>query len=328
MRVVKRKEKLNLLITGAAGYFASRYIQSVLRDPDNRHNMILIDDLTNAGRESVPQGAPFFQIGLNDRRKMTELFLDYQFDAVIHFAGYADGQNSFADPVYDAMKNVLGSLNLLEQCKEQQVPKFIYISTTDVYGLTHKAVTDSSWPHPISPHAASKFAIEQYLPIYQQNYDMDFWVLRFGSLYGYGQQKNDSVIASIMYQILTEKHVSLFGNDETKYDLLFIDDAIFAVNLALFTEQPHIFIGDRSLHVINIVSGESVSSTVLYQKIAQYMDCSIIPTYTESKHPIPSRDIDNNWARTILGWKPNVTLDDGILRTLEWIRQHAVKKEK
>ncbi len=173
---------MKILITGGAGFIASnvadRYISL-------GHEVVIVDNLVTGRRENVPRQATFIEMDICDA-KIANVFATEKPDIVNHHAAQMDVRKSVSDPIYDANVNVLGGLNLLQNCVEHRIKKFIFASTGGaIYGEQDYFPADEKHPiRPLSPYGITKLTTEKYLYFYHQTYSLNYTVLRYANVYG------------------------------------------------------------------------------------------------------------------------------------------------
>jgi UDP-glucose 4-epimerase len=173
---------VNILVTGGAGFIGSHIADALINEG---HTVSVVDDLSMGKRENVNVEAEFYQLDIRNER-MRNIFKDEQLDAVVHQAAQMDVRKSVADPMFDASVNIIGTLNLLEQCREFNVEKVIFSSTGGaIYGEQERFPADEEHPlRPISPYGIAKLSIEKYLHYYHEVHGLDYVSLRYANVYG------------------------------------------------------------------------------------------------------------------------------------------------
>ncbi|NIR48384.1 NAD-dependent epimerase/dehydratase family protein, partial [candidate division KSB1 bacterium] len=173
---------MKILVTGGAGFIGSHIVDAYIsRD----HEVVVVDDLSSGERTNLNPQAEFFQLDIQDER-LEEIFAKFKFDVVNHHAAQMDVRKSVTDPEFDARVNVLGTLNLLENCVKHGVKKFIFASTGGaVYGEQEYFPADEAHPTwPISPYGITKLTCEKYLFYYKEVRNLANVIFRYSNVYG------------------------------------------------------------------------------------------------------------------------------------------------
>jgi UDP-glucose 4-epimerase len=177
---------MNILVTGGAGFIGSHLADALI---DEGHRVAVVDNLSTGDRKQVNPKAEFYGIDLLDDT-LSAVFAQEKPEMVFHLAAQIDVQTSLKKPVHDAHVNVLGTINLLQQCAEHHVRKVIYSSSAAVYGNPEYLGVDERHPlKPTSFYGVSKLVPEQYLATFSQLYDLDYTILRYANVYGERQGK-------------------------------------------------------------------------------------------------------------------------------------------
>jgi len=313
------------LVTGAAGFIASRVCESLLAEG---HQVVGLDNFDPAydlrlkdyrlAKISSQPGFHFYRESICNRIALDEVFATHQgIDAVVNLAAKAGVRDSVIDPwsYYDT--NVTGTLNLLEQCRRNGIPKFLLASTSSIYGADAPYPTpeeaDSSCP--LQPYAASKKAAETLCHSYHYLYGLDISVVRYFTVYGPAGRPNMSMFRFTKW-ISEGMPVQVFGDGNQTRGFTYLDDIAQGTILAL---KP------LGYEVINLGGHESIrilDLIAMFEKeISKQANIQFAPA-----HPA---DMQASWAdiqkaRRLLGWEPQVNLESGIREMIAWYQQeHA-----
>jgi len=177
-----------ILVTGGAGFIGSTLIDKLISEGNE---VVIIDDLSSGKKEYVNSQAKFYEVDICSAAKIAKIFQKEKFDFVYHLAAQIDVRKSVADPVKDNEINVLGGINIIENCRLNEVKKIIFASTGGaIYGETEEIpTTEISLTYPVSPYGIHKLTLEKYLNYYYQVYGLNYTVLRFANVYGPRQFK-------------------------------------------------------------------------------------------------------------------------------------------
>ena len=306
-------EAKKVIVTGGAGFIGSHLVDLLLAEG---HQVVVIDNLSTGKLRNLNPSATFHHSDIT-HQLVNDVFHREQPDFVFHMAAQVSVTESTKDPINDAAINVTGTLRLLEACRHNGVEKFIYSSTGGaLYGdpeINHCAET--TLVRPMSPYGLSKHLGEQYVKLYQRLYHLNYTILRYGNVYGPRQDPHGEagVIAIFAQAMLEGRQPQIFGVGDQERDFVFVADVVQANLRAM--EQ-----GDGE--AINIGTGESTSVNYIYQALR-----SIIQYRWEAEHR-PQRpgeiyriSLECSKAARLLGWSPQINLENGLQQTVEFFRK-------
>ncbi len=304
---------MRILVTGGAGFIGSHVVDAYI---EQGHQVVVIDDLSTGRVSNLNPAATFYRLDIRDPG-LDEVFAREGFDAVNHHAAQMDVRWSVADPRFDADVNVLGSVNVLECARRHAVKHMIYISTGGaVYGEPEYLPCDESHPiNPICPYGVSKHTVEHYLYMYRQLYGLDYVVLRYPNVYGPRQDPHGEagVVAIFTGQMLADEPVVINGDGEQERDFVFVGDCARANLLAL--ENPN------AAGIYNLGSARGTTINQIFEVLAQATGYTRRPSYGPPKAGETRRIfLHAGKVYSHLGWQALVSLEDGILRTVEYFR--------
>jgi UDP-glucuronate 4-epimerase len=314
---------MRVLVTGGAGFIGSHIVEQLLAQD---HAAAILDDFNNfydpaikhANIATVKDHAPIFRIDLRDNNTVRDLFRREKFDAVIHLAARAGVRPSIAQPQLYYDTNVGGTLHLLEAARSIGIKRFIFASSSSVYGIS-KTVPFSEDLHltqTISPYAASKIAAEFLCSTFSHLYQMRVVGLRFFTVYG-PRQRPDLAIHQFTRRIVAGKPIDQFGDGTTRRDYTYIDDIVQGVMAALKYEGA-IF------DIFNLGENETIQLKDLIAQIEQTIGKSaIINQLPEQPGDVPLTCADISKARRLLGYAPKTKLAEGLPKFVEWFREFA-----
>ncbi len=312
-------------LTGVAGFIAARVAELLL---DAGHEVVGVDNLNDAydvrmkeyrlGRLISREGFHFTKMDISHREELDALFQNElkgsgrkNFEAVINLAARAGVRQSVEDPWVYVHTNITGTLNLLELCRKNEIKKFILASTSSVYGAdaplptTEKATSDQ----PLQPYAASKKGAEVLAYSYHFLYGIDVTIFRYFTVYG-PAARPDMVMFRFAQWIHEGKVLKVNGDGEQSRGFTYVDDVARGTILGL---KP------MSYQVINLGGSETIKINALIklfeEKIGQKAEVEYLPA-----HPA---DMKENWAdvgkaRDLLGWHPQVSLNEGVTNLITW----------
>ncbi|HWC66347.1 MAG TPA: NAD-dependent epimerase/dehydratase family protein, partial [Thermoanaerobaculia bacterium] len=226
-------EKLNVLVTGGAGFIGSHVAAAYLAEG---HRVVIVDDLSTGSRERIPGGARFVEDDLT-RMDLAPLLRDEKIQVVNHHAAQIDLRASVRDPVWDARINVLGSVRVFEACRAAGTRRVIFSSTGGaIYGEPEGEKADESHPtNPVSPYGVAKLSVEKYLHFYRVEHGFQTVVFRYANVYGPGQNgKGEAgVVAIFAERMLRGEAPTIHGDGGQTRDYVFVGDCVEANRRAL-----------------------------------------------------------------------------------------------
>ena len=304
-----------ILVTGGAGFIGSHLVDELIK---KNHQVIVVDDLSTGKKENLNPQAKFYKLKIQDR-KLSLIFKKEKLEIVCHLAAQMNVRRSIADPIFDAQSNIIGSLNLLENCVKYKIKKFIFISTGGaIYGDRVKIPTlETEKEQPISPYGIAKLAIEKYLYYYSNQHRLPYTILRLANIYGPRQNHlgEAGVVAVFCNQLITKKPLWVNGGEQTR-DFVYAADVVSAVTKALPKKVQGIF---------NIATGKQTNIDNLAKKIIQ-----IANTKVPVKHRpyIPGEQmkscLSSNKIKHDLNWQPKYDLERGLKETWDWFQNQQI----
>ncbi|MEO6028124.1 MAG: NAD-dependent epimerase/dehydratase family protein [Candidatus Binatia bacterium] len=303
---------MKILVTGGAGFIASHISDAYIAAG---HEVVIVDDLSSGKRANLPAAAKFYHADIRTP-EAREIIRNERPQVLSHHAAQMDVRRSVADPAFDATVNVLGMINMLEGAREVGVEKVLFASSGGAtYGEQSEFPAPETHVHePLSPYGITKATGEHYLFFYHAVYGMPYVALRYANVYGPRQDPHGEagVVAIFTERLLANQAPTINGDGKQSRDYVFVGDVVRA-NLAAL-EKP--FVGS-----INIGTGVETDVTMLYAHLR---------VLTGSPHPAqhgPAKAgeqrrsvIAITRAAEVLGWKPEISLEEGLRRTVEFFR--------
>ena len=309
------------LVTGAAGFIGARTSAMLI---EQGHTVVGVDNLNEAYDVRIKEyrlrklqelnGFEFVRDNISDRAVIRHPSLvTRRFDAVINLAAWAGVRASVKNPWVYAETNVIGTLNMLELCRQTGTKKFLLASTSSIYGANPPYPTPetASSSEPLQPYAASKKGAEAMTHAYHHLYDIDVSVVRFFTVYG-PAGRPDLAIFRFVKWISEEQPVRVNGDGEQSRGFTFIDDITRGIIAAL---KP------LGFEIFNLGGHEVITINDLIKLVEDVVGKKAIVQYG----PPDLADMRSNWAdvskaRQLLGWQPQFTLREGIGKLVEWYR--------
>ncbi len=310
---------MKILVTGGAGFIGSNIVDRYI---ELGHEVVIVDDLSSGKKDNINPKAVFYEINIQSD-ELKEVFDKHNFDVVNHHAAQIDVRKSVDDPVYDAQINVIGLLNLLENCRKFDVKKVVFISSGGVvYGDPENKPPTEDYPFaPESPYGVTKMVGEYYVRYYSKVHGLRFTALRYSNVYGPRQDPHGEagVIAIFSNLLLEGKVCTIFGDGEQTRDYVFVEDVVEANVLALDKGNNESF---------NIGTGIPTSVNILLKKMASVLNCTNGPNFAPArKGELKENYLNSSKAKNLLGWNPRFSLDEGLRKTIEWFKQNVDKNK-
>jgi UDP-glucose 4-epimerase len=320
--------KMNVLVTGGAGYIGSIMTERLLA---HGHNAIVYDSLELGHRQAVAPAAIFIQGLIQDKEKLVRVFREHQIEVVIHMAAYALVGESVKHPQKYFSNNFIGGLTLLDAMLEAEVKKLVFSSTCATYGMPEKMpITEETPQSPVNPYGESKLAFERALKWYDEAYGVRYAAMRYFNAAGASEhcgedhEPESHLIPNVLRVALGQaSHVNIFGEDYPTPDGTCIRDYIHVIDLA----EAHILamkVIDEKSRIYNLgySNGYSVAEVV---EMARQVTGRRIPTERAARRPgDPPVLIANSDKATLeLGWMPQHSeLDQIVESAWNWHLSH------
>jgi len=306
---------MRVLVTGGAGFIGSHIADALL---ERGHEVVVLDDLSSGKRSNVPAKARFVEADIRSEQA-ADLIRRERFDAIVHQAAQIDVRKSVLDPRFDADVNLLGLLNLLEASVEAGVRRFLFASSGGAcYGEQDVFPAPETHPtRPVSPYGASKAAGELYLGYYGVEKKLSWCALRYSNVYGPRQDPHGEagVVAIFSGRCLKGEPCTIYGDGRQTRDYVYVGDVARANVLALESD----FVGS-----LNIGTGIETDVVELQAGIARATGTRVPPVFAPPRPGEQRRScIDPRKAGEVLGWKPEVALEEGLVRTAAFFRALA-----
>ncbi len=305
---------MKILVTGGAGFIGSHVVDAYLAAG---HAVVVVDNLSSGTRSNVPREASFYlmDVGSPDLLKVFQIEKP---DIVNHHAAQISVTISSRDPILDAKVNGLGLLNVLECSRQSGVKKFIFISSGGaIYGEAGGArLTEDHPPAPVSPYAIHKLLGEHYLRFYGIQHGLQWTVLRYANVFGPRQNPDgEAGVVAIFISKLLKGEIPVINAfpDEPEgmaRDYVYVEDVARANLLAL---------AQGAGEAVNIATMKEVRTRELLSVISRILGKELKYTRGGPRPGDLRRScLDNSKAARVLGWKPGVSLDEGLSRTVSF----------
>ena len=306
------------LVTGGAGFIGAHLVERLL---DGGYNVTVVDNLSSAASpEEATNDSSLRRIDIADPA-LADVFAESRPDIVFHLAAQISVTRSMRDPDADVHSNIIGGINLLQQCARFGVRRVILFSTGGaLYGEPEYLPCDESHPiRPLSVYGASKLALEHYTRIIAEANGIDYTILRPGNVYGPGQDPHGEagVVAIFALRMLSGQAITIYGDGQQERDLFYVSDVVDAAMVAARPDAP-------SSGTFNVASGAPTSVNDIFSLLAGETGYDRAPVYApERPGEVRRIYLDITRARQELGWEPRVELREGIARTVAALREQT-----
>ncbi|WP_261304758.1 NAD-dependent epimerase/dehydratase family protein [Paenibacillus andongensis] len=310
---------MKAVVTGGAGFIGSHLVEELLAEQFEVH---IIDNLISGKQKHVNPQAIFHLADISSEQ-IKPLIVDIRPDVVFHLAAQADVQRSIQNPGYDAMVNLVGTIYLLEACRDAAVSKFIFASTSAVYGnLQKEQIVETDPTSPISYYGISKYSAESYIRVFQQLYGLPYTILRYGNVYGPRQtpKGEGGVVAVFMERIQQGAPLTIHGDGEQTRDFVYVKDVVRA-NVAAMKR------GEQE--IIHVSTANRTSINDLARLLTQFhgTDLPIIHSLAR-EGDIKHSNLNNQKGLECLGWQAKYEIRAGLEETYHSYMNESIRDVK
>ncbi|MCD9022321.1 dTDP-glucose 4,6-dehydratase [Cohnella silvisoli] len=310
---------MNILVTGGAGFIGRWVVDKLLKDG---HQLWVLDDLSNGSKANIQEfinhsGLIDLIVGdIKNELLLAELFTKNKFDICYHLGASINVQDSIDDPHTTFFNDTVGTFYIMEQCKKHKV-KVVFMSTCMVYDrcTEETGITELHQIKPASPYAGAKIAAENMVLSYYFSYDLPVVVIRPFNTYGPYQKTGGEggVVAIFIRNKLTGLDLNIYGEGTQTRDLLYVEDCARFVVESGYSEAVN-------GQIVNAGLGKDISINDLAQLVVGDESRIRHVPHIHPQSEIQKLLCNYEKAQELLGWKPEVTLEEGIIRTEEWIK--------
>lgn len=314
----------NILVTGGAGFIGSHLQEKLLINYPKAH-LYCIDNFDPFYDRAIKE-QNLFNVKNNDRFHLLEgdftnkdwlidVLKSIKLDLIIHLAAKAGVRSSISNPIEYNKTNVEGLINLLEIAKDKKALKFIYASSSSVYGQNSNVPWSTSDKdlQPISPYAASKIAGENYCKVYNKLYNIPIVALRFFTVYG-PRQRPDLAIHKFFKKIDEGTAIDMYGDGSTRRDYTYVDDIILGIIGAIELDK-------KVYSVYNLGNSETINLTTLIHEIeSQVGKKAIINQLPEQAGDVSQTYSSIESSKEDLNFIPLTSINDGLIKFKHWYR--------
>jgi len=310
------------LITGGAGFIGSHLIDNLI---NQGHKIICVDTFNDYYNPRIKENNTkhhlsnpnfkLYKVDIRDFKSLEEIFNKNKIDTIVHLAARGGVRPSLEQPVLYTEVNINGTVNLLELAKLHDIKKFIFASSSSVYGSQKKGpfTENMNISKPISPYAATKAAGEQLCHVYSHLYKIQINCLRFFTVYG-PRQRPDLAIYKFSKLIINDKPIPVYGDGTTKRDYTYIDDIIQGIVAAIdYNKTP--------FEIFNLGESQTVQLNYLIELLEEDIGKkAIINRQSLQKGDVPLTFADISKAKKLLNYNPQTKIEEGIKKFVDWIK--------
>lgn len=320
-----------IVITGGAGFIGSHVVRRFVKKYPHIH-IYNLDALTYAGNlENIKdiEHSPnytFIKADITDESQINSLFREHLFDAVIHLAAESHVDRSIENPSAFVKTNVMGTLNLLNACRSiwannAEGKRFYHVSTDEVYGaLGAEGLFTETTPYaPNSPYSASKAASDHFVRAYGETYGLPYVITNCSNNYG-PYHFPEKLIPLFINNIINNKPLPVYGDGKYTRDWLFVEDHAAAIDLVFFEGGNHETYNVGGFNEWQNIELVQLLCTMMDEKLGREKESSAqLITYVKDR---PGHDlryaIDASKINKELGWRPSLTFEQGLEKTIDW----------
>ena len=304
---------MNVLVTGGAGFIGSNVVDGLL---DNGFNVTVLDNLSTGKKENLNPLSRFYKTDIRDKKALEEIFKEVKPEIIYHLAAQIDVRKSVADPAFDALTNIIGSINLFELAVKYNVKRIIFSSTGGaLYGEPDNLpANESTEIAPLAPYGVSKYCTEQYLNYFKRIYGIERVILRYANVYGPRQDPlgEAGVVAIFTGRILNGEKPIIYGDGNQTRDYVYVKDIVKANLLAM----------DGKEGTYNVGTGIETSVNGLVKMFSSALNKKIDPIYAPPrKGEVQRISLNGAKAKRELGFIPEYSLERGLKETIEWFKE-------
>jgi nucleoside-diphosphate-sugar epimerase len=304
------------LVTGGAGFIGSHLVEEIVRRGES---VRVLDDLSTGRKENlsaVLDKVDFHEGDICDPATLRRVFKGV--GCVIHLAALSSVVRSIEDPVATTQVNLIGTLQVLLAAREAHVKRVVMAATGAAYGDNPILPrVETQMPDPLSPYALVKLAGEYYGKIFYRLFGVEFVALRFFNVFGPRQNPKSpytGVMSKFITAYLSAKTPTIFGDGEQSRDFVYVANIVDATLLAC--EKP-----EAVGKVINVGTGVGTTLNQTITVLNHILAVHVQPQYGPPRlGDVRHSTADISLARAVLGYEPIVSFEDGLRRTVEWLR--------
>ena len=314
-----------ILVTGCAGFIGGNFVKQ-FRKKFSKAKIIGIDDFSTGRKDVLNSSIIFYEGSILNEKLLEKIFSKHKPEYVFHFAALPRVSYSVEHPRHTSEVNIIGTVALLEAAKNNGVKRFIYSSSSSVYGGAKKLPTkeSESFPDPKSPYAVQKYIGEPFCKIFSELFRLDTICLRYFNVFGpgqYGDSPYSTVVSAWLESLYFPRKKKAFieGDGNQSRDFCYVDNVILANILAMQSKS------DFNGEVFNVAHGSQIKVNEVKKVIEKYTNKKL----DLEKRPPRLGDVrhthaDISKAKRLLGYNPTVNFNEGLKQTIEWFKSRKI----
>jgi len=303
------------LVTGGAGFIGAHVVKELL---SMGHSVVVLDDLSGGFKDNVDSRATFVEGSITDHVLVEKLFQDHQFDYVYHLAAYAAEGLSHFIRRFNYNNNLIGSVNIINECVKNKIKCLVFTSSIAVYGEGQLPLKEDTVPQPEDPYGVAKFAVEMDLKACHEMFGLNYIVFRPHNVYGEYQNIGDryrNVVGIFMNQLLQGKPLSVFGDGQQTRAFSYINDV--APHIARSVEVKEAY-----NEVFNIGADKDYSVNELATTVMRVMGIDGELQYLPARNEVLHAYSDHSKMHQVFGVNQHdISLEEGLAKMAEWVKK-------
>ncbi len=303
---------MRVLVTGGAGFIGSALTPVLLEE---QHEVTVVDNLSKGYRRLVPEGVRFIEGDLRDEERLPEWLRGH--DAVIHMAAFIEVGRSVEEPLLFAENNIINSVRLLDAMRKADISKIVFSSSACVYGEPRSLPIREDDPLGVqsNPYGASKVATEAFMATYNRLYGIDAIILRYFNPYGPNElhEPETHAIPNFIRAAVERRPIPLYWGGKVVRDFIYVDDLARAHTAVLPLS---------GLQYFNVGSDTGTKIVDVVNEVIGIVGETPVTDLGERQGDVPASYAWSKKLADTTGWRAQVSLHEGLERTVEWFRQH------
>jgi UDP-glucose 4-epimerase len=317
-------KRSTIVVTGCAGFIGSNFVRQFSKK-FKKYQIVGIDDLSTGKKSAVEKNIVFYKTSITNKKKIDEIFKKHKPEYVFHFAALSRVSYSIENPRKTSEVNIIGTINILEVSKKYEVKRFIFSSSSSVYGNTKKIPTkESEKLSPLSPYALQKYIGERFCKMFNDLFALDTVSLRYFNVFGSGQYGDSpySTVISAWLQSIYNPNLKPYieGDGKQSRDFCYIDDVVKANILAMRSKSK------LNGEVINIGTRNKTNLNEVKNMIEKYIGRILQLEQRPSRLGDVRHTMANiSKAKKLLRYVPRVSFETGLKKTVDWFENEYRK---
>lgn len=315
------RKRTTILVTGGAGFMGSHVADELVQ---LGHTVVVFDDLSGGFRRNVNPAATFVRGSIADAKAVERLFAEHSFDYVFHLAAYAAEGLSHFIRRFNYENNLIGSVNIINECVKGNVKCLVFTSSIAVYGAGQLPMKEDMTPLPEDPYGISKLAVEQDLKAARDLFGLNYIIFRPHNVYGERQNLGDkyrNVLGIFMNQLLQGKPIGIFGDGEQQRAFTHIADVAPVIARSVFTKEAY-------NQTFNIGADKPYTVKELAAIVGEAMGVKPAVRHLPARNEVKVAYADHRKVKRALGYKHRIDLHEGVRRMAEWAKREGVRASK